>query len=71
MSTQNEQVMDAPQTEQERLNPIFDEVNQIDADAALNILIQAAGQAQTAGALTVRDSVLVAKSIDVLRPGSI
>lgn len=59
------------QTQDETMTPIFSEISEITHDGALNILIQAAGQAQAAGALTVRDSVLVAKAIDTVRPGSI
>ena len=59
------------QTQDEKMTPIFSEISEITHDGALNILIQAAGQAQAAGALTVRDSVLVAKAIDTVRPGSI
>jgi aspartate/glutamate racemase len=51
--------------------PIFDEIKNVTPDGALNVLIQAAAQAQAAGALTVRDSVMVASAIAVLRPGSI
>ena len=64
--------VEAPvQEEQREMTPIFQEIDEVTADGALNILIQAAGQAQAAGALTVRDSVLLAKAIDTLRPGSI
>lgn len=51
--------------------PVFEEIEEISTEGAMNILIQAAGQAQASGALTVRDSVLLAKAISVLRPGSI
>jgi hypothetical protein len=57
--------------QEEGFTPIFDEIKNITPEGALNVLIQAAGQAQAAGALTVRDSVMVASAITVLRPGSI
>jgi len=76
MSQVNDQVMDHPaqetqQQEQADFNPIFNEINGITPEGAVNVLIQAAGQAQAAGALTVRDSVMVAAAIAALRPGSI
>ena len=40
-------------------------------EGAVNVVIQAAGMAQQTGQLTVRDSVILAKAISVLRPGSI
>jgi hypothetical protein len=60
-----------PEVQDEQFNPIFEEIKGITPEGALNVLIQAAGQAQAAGALTVRDSVMVAQAIHVLRPGSI
>ena len=51
--------------------PVFEEAKNIDADSALNILIQAAMAAQQTGALSVRDSVLLASAISVVRPGTI
>lgn len=67
-----EQTQTRPETEQELdFNPIFEEIKAITPEGALNVLIQAAGQAQAAGALTIRDSVMVASAISVLRPGTI
>ena len=54
-----------------QLTPVFEEAKNIDADSAVNILIQAAMAAQQTGALSVRDSVLLASAISVVRPGSI
>lgn len=51
--------------------PIFEEIQEMNPGGAVNVLIQAAQQAQAAGALTVRDSVVVAQAINILRPGSI
>ena len=51
--------------------PVFDEIAEITEDQALNVLIQAATVAQSTGRLNVRDSVLLARAIDVLRPGTI
>jgi len=54
-----------------QVTPVFEEVQNIDADSAVNILIQAAMAAQQTGALSVRDSVLLASAINVVRPGTI
>jgi hypothetical protein len=54
-----------------QLTPVFEEAKNIDADQAVNILIQAAMAAQQTGALSVRDSVLLASAISVVRPGTI
>lgn len=59
------------QEQQPQITPVFDEVKNIDADSAVNILIQAAMAAQQTGALSVRDSVLLASAINVVRPGTI
>ena len=67
-ATINEEVgTEAP----EQLTPVFEEANNIDETSALNVLIQAATLAQQSGRLSVRDSVLLAKAIDTVRPGSI
>jgi len=55
----------------EKLPPVFEEVEGMTDEAAVGIVIQAANMAQTAGALSVRDSVILAKAISVLRPGTI
>jgi hypothetical protein len=55
----------------EQLSPIFEEIESINEEGAINVLIQAAQLAQNSGQLSVRDSVLLAKSIDTLRPGTI
>jgi|TARA_B110000967_G_C18898189_1_gene572403 hypothetical protein len=65
-ATAETEAKDAPQ-----LSPVFEEITNIDEDAAVNVLIQAAQLAQNSGRLSVRDSVLLAKSIDTLRPGTI
>ena len=56
---------------EEKMVPIFEEVDQMNPGIAVDVLIQASSMAQSSGALTVRDSVLLAKAISVLRPGSI
>jgi hypothetical protein len=58
------------QSEQE-FQPIFEEIQGMNPDGAMNVLIQAAQHAQNAGALSLRDSVVVAQAINILRPGSI
>jgi hypothetical protein len=55
----------------EEIIPIFDQIEGMDQNGAVNVLIQAAQMAQSSGALTVRDSVMIAKAISVLQPGSI
>jgi len=61
----------AENTAKEQLTPVFEEAANIDETSALNVLIQAATLAQQTGRLSVRDSVLLAKAIDTVRPGSI
>ena len=60
---------DAPGAEQ--ITPIFEQIEGMNQGGAVNVLIQAAQMAQSAGALTLRDSVMVAAAITVLQPGSI
>ena len=61
-----------PQVSDEQdFQPIFEEIQEMNPGGAVNVLIQAAQQAQAAGALTLRDSVVVAQAINILRPGSI
>lgn len=55
----------------EQITPIFDQIEGMDQGGAVNVLIQAAQMAQSSGSLTVRDSVMIAKAISVLQPGSI
>lgn len=75
MSQETTTQPDLNQVNEEQLKaqfaPVFEEAKNIDADQALNILIQAAMAAQQTGALTVRDSVLLASAISVVRPGTI
>ena len=56
---------------EDQANPVFDEINTIDENGAINVLIQAAQLAQGTGRLSVRDSVLLDKAIDTVRPGTI
>lgn len=51
--------------------PVFEEIADMTEEGAINVVIQAAGMAQQTGQLTVRDSVILAKAISTLRPGSI
>lgn len=55
----------------EEITPIFDQIEGMNQGGAVNVLIQAAQMAQSSGALTLRDSVMIAKAISVLQPGSI
>ena len=75
MSQVNEQVIEQvieqnPEVSQD-FQPIFEEIQGMDQTGAVNVLIQAAGQAQASGALSVRDSVMVAQAINLLQPGTI
>jgi len=63
--------MEETQTTQESVQSVFDEANDMSPDTAINILIQVAGLAQETGKLNIRDSVLLAKAISTVRPGSI
>ena len=60
-ATQTQQTEDA----QQLVSP-FDEIKDMNYTAAVNILIQAGNAAQSAGALSVRDSVLLAASAEFL-----
>ena len=55
----------------ETVTPVFEEAENMDETQAINVLIQAATLAQQTGKLSVRDSVLLAKAIETVRPGSI
>lgn len=71
MSKVKEKVEKQAEEAPEKLPPVFEEVEGMNEEAAVGIVIQAANMAQTAGALSVRDSVILAKAISVLRPGTI
>ena len=70
MSTEKTQVQKetGPENTQQ---PVFNEIENMNTAQAVDVLIQAANLAQGAGRLTVRDSVMLAKAIDTLRPGSV
>lgn len=70
VEAQNEVQNESAGPEQD-FQPIFEEIKEMNPGGAVNVLIQAAQQAQAAGALTLRDSVVVAQAINILRPGSI
>ena len=70
-ATQNQTEGQGPSNSEQDFQPIFEEIQEMNPGGAVNVLIQAAQQAQAAGALTVRDSVVVAQAINILRPGSI
>ena len=50
---------------------VFAEASELTPDQSVNVLIQAAQFAQESGNLSLRDSVLLARAVDVLRPGTI
>lgn len=52
-------------TVKEQVSP-FIEIKDLDFKKSINIMIQAANAAQRAGALAVRDSVLVAAAVEYL-----
>lgn len=58
-------------TEQTQRATVFAEASEMTPDQGVNVLIQAAQFAQESGNLSLRDSVLLARAIDVLRPGTI
>jgi len=60
-----------PTNHEEEITPIFDQIEDMNPGGAVNVLIQAAQMAQASGSLTLRDSVMVARAISVLQPGSI
>lgn len=66
-----EDVQNTTNSSEENVRPIFDEIEEMNPGAAVNVLIQASQMAQASGALTTRDSVMLAKAISVLRPGTI
>jgi hypothetical protein len=72
-ATQNQTETVGPEStnSEQDFQPIFEEIQEMNPGGAVNVLIQAAQQAQAAGALTLRDSVVVAQAINILRPGSI
>lgn len=69
--TKDAPVVEGQQQEEVQQQPIFETIEGIDQNSAVNVLIQVAEMAQKAGVLGVRDSVILAKAIDVLRPGLI
>lgn len=68
MSTEKTPVQDAPTTDQ---RPVFSEIENMNQAQAVDVLIQAANLAQTSGSLSIRDSVMLAKAIDIIKPGII
>mgnify|MGYP001046660529 CR=1 FL=1 len=69
MSEQAQETQE-PQTKQE-ITSIFEEVETMTDGHAINVLVQVAGLAQESGKLNIRDSVLLAKAISILSPGTI
>ena len=69
-TAQTEATKTAEETKQPQ-TPVFDEVNEMDTNTALNVLIQVSEMAQKGGILSVRDSVILAKAISVIAPGRI
>jgi hypothetical protein len=68
MSTEKTPIQDAPTTDQ---RPVFSEIENMNQAQAVDVLIQAANLAQGSGRLSIRDSVMLAKAIDIIKPGII
>lgn len=51
--------------------PVFEEIQNMTQQTAVGVLIQAAEMAQKAGILSLRDSVVLAKAIDLILPGKL
>ena len=68
MSTEKTPVQEAKATDQ---RPVFREIENMNQAQAVDVLIQAANLAQGSGRLSVRDSVMLAKAIDIIKPGII
>lgn len=62
---QNVETRPSGATEESLVSP-FEEIKTMNYTSAVNILIQASNAAQRAGALTVRDSVLLASAAEFL-----
>lgn len=62
-----EEVQDQTQEQQ----PIFKEIEGMTQSQAIEVLIQAGNLAQSSGRLSVRDSVMFAKAVDLLKPGTV
>jgi hypothetical protein len=58
--------MQTEETQREEVRSPFEEIKEMNPARATNILLSAANAAQRAGALTVRDSVLVAAAAEFL-----
>ena len=65
------EVTNTVENQEEVQVPVFQEVESMNAEQAVNVLVQAAVAAQNAGRLNVRDAVLLAKAIEIVRPGTI
>lgn len=59
------------ETQEQVAKPVFEEVQNMTNEQAVNVLVQAAQMAQASGKLTVRDSVMLAKAITIVFPGSL
>jgi len=57
--------------EQQEITSIFEEVETMTDGHAINVLVQVAALAQESGKLNIRDSVLLAKAISIVSPGTI
>jgi len=57
--------------QQTSVKSIFEEIEEMTPAGCVNVLIQAANLAVSTGELSLRDSVMIAKAISILRPGSI
>lgn len=66
-----EEVQDQTQDQTQEQQPIFKEIEGMTQTQAIEVLIQAGNLAQSSGRLSVRDSVMFAKAVDLLKPGTV
>ena len=71
LEKQPQQEQEQEQDGQEKQKPVFQELENMGQGQAVEVLIQASQIAQNTGKLSVRDSTMLAKAIDLLRPGTI
>lgn len=66
-----EQAKTQEQEQTQEQQPIFKEIESMTQTQAIEVLIQAGNLAQSSGRLSVRDSVMFAKAVDLLKPGTV
>lgn len=66
MQMSDQRVTDSPKNQEDKIVSPFEEIKGMNLVKATNILLSAANAAQRAGALSVRDSVLLASAGEFL-----